>query len=207
MSNGQQPERQRLRIEEILASEQKIADIIEMQQKPKAWDHVRANRLLVFVALGLVALGAVVGRLLPPFVIDQTFLRDFLISPGCAGVLALAAALIALLPALRKLEDERTHAKNVEWREFIMWAIDLARSESDRDVMLGLHVCQHIVQKGLDDREKNADAIIIALATSMLDCEDRVGRENMVSQNIQEDGDSESSDNSDDSESSDNEVS
>lgn len=194
MSNGQQPERQQVRIEEILASEQKIAEIIEKQKEPKFRDHVRENRFLIFVALGLFALGAAVGRLFPPFVIDQSFFRDFLVSPGCAGVFALVAALIALWPALRKLEDERVHTRNVEWREFIMWAIGIARSESDRDVMMGLRVCKHILQKGLDDREKNADAIIIALVTSMLDY-DRETRKDLNSRSAQEGDNSDPGDN------------
>lgn len=56
---------------------------------------VRKAALLGVGALVCLAVGAIGGRLFPPFVLDEGFWRDFVTSAGFGGVAALAAAAIA----------------------------------------------------------------------------------------------------------------
>lgn len=119
--------------------------------------------LIVGATAGL-GIGAVVGRLFPPFVLDDTFWRAFFTSAGFGGVMALCAALVAFGAAAysvhrtgenatkdrkqRNLDAEQDRLQRemadqrAQWWDRFTWATERALDRDTRDVgvvsMIGL---------------------------------------------------------------------
>ena len=75
-----------------------MIDTPDDQERASAW-HWRVARCIVGW-IGLIVIGATVGRLLPPFSIDWPWVGTFVTSPGLGGLAAVCAAIIALAAAL-----------------------------------------------------------------------------------------------------------
>lgn len=72
--------------------------------------HSRWLRAAIVIAAAFI-IGAIVGRLFPPFVLDSEFWRDFLTSAGFGGVMAVIAAVIAYLAARHGAASARNQAE------------------------------------------------------------------------------------------------
>lgn len=74
---------------------------VQTQHKPHVW---------LWAALAGVA-GGIVGRLFPPFVLDEGFWRSFITSAGFGGVMAVIAAVIAYAAARHSAKSARAQAE------------------------------------------------------------------------------------------------
>ncbi|WP_143338080.1 hypothetical protein [Demequina sp. NBRC 110054] len=86
------------------------------------------QRRVAGIAVASAIVGALVRGFLPPFVVDTEFLRDFLLSPPMAALIAIVGALIAAYSALRASKDANHAARRTAWWERARWAMDLALS-------------------------------------------------------------------------------
>lgn len=117
------------------------------------------------VATGTIcfAVGAAVGRLLPPFVIDQGFWRDFLTGPPAAGVFALAGAGVAYGAARIGARTARAAARRQEWWNRAEWGLTLARSDNAVERRVGLAALGPM----RDEATQTEEAIIVAVTTAV----------------------------------------
>ena len=95
----------------------------------------RGKRVGQFVAIGAGAaiLGAGVRSVLPPFVVDDPFWRDFWSGPPTAGLFAIIAAVVAFFPAYRSTLIARENAAREQWWKRAEWALGLAGSDNQTD--------------------------------------------------------------------------
>ncbi|MBG6084122.1 hypothetical protein [Zhihengliuella flava] len=91
----------------------------------------------VMMALFAVG-GAAVGRVMPPFVLDDPLWRDFWTGPPAAGVFALVGAAVAFVAATKSARVQRRAAERQEWWDRAEWAFNLAMSEDDSSRYIGL---------------------------------------------------------------------
>jgi len=141
---------------------------------------VRVGRVLGWVALVLV--GAVVGRLFPPFVVDWPWVGTFVTSPGLGGLAAVCAAVIALSAALytsrrsaavatedreqreRLAKIDRSQREVAEqraqWWTRFTWAADHA--VQDETAELGISVLLELIDQEWVTVEDNQIAIAVA---------------------------------------------
>lgn len=106
----------------------------EMQEATR---QARGNSLRVVVVLVAGVVGAAVGRLFPPFVVDGYWWGTFLTSPGFGGVAAVGAAVIALQAArftarrtARNADSDRAQRalaqQRSQWWDRFTWATQKA---------------------------------------------------------------------------------
>ncbi len=88
--------------------------------------------------LGAAAVGSIFGRLMPPFVVDVPFWREFWSGPPVAGLFALAGAGVAYGAARVGAKTSRTAAQRQEWWDRAEWALTLAMSDKDVERIVGL---------------------------------------------------------------------
>ncbi|TCL82613.1 hypothetical protein EDF43_105167 [Rathayibacter sp. PhB179] len=90
----------------------------------------------VIIAAGGGVVGAILRSLLPPFVLDEPFWRDFWSGPPTAGLFAVTAATIAFFPAFRSTRIARETAARDQWWKRAEWALRLSSSaiRADREV-------------------------------------------------------------------------
>ena len=92
-----------------------------------------------WTVLGVI-IGAIVGRLFPPFVLDDAFWRSFLTSAGFGGVMAVGAALIAWWAAVHSAAMSKEQAiedraqryrsdRKEQWWSRAEWALNLVVSD------------------------------------------------------------------------------
>ncbi|MDT0235376.1 hypothetical protein [Curtobacterium sp. BRB10] len=132
--------------------------------------------------VGLIVIGAVAGRLLPPFSIDWPWVGTFVTSPGLGGLAAVCAAIIALAAALytsrrsaavaakdraqrdrlagedrqqRELADQRA-----QWWTRFTWAADRAVQTETSE--LGISVLSQLIDQDWVTVEDNEIAIAVA---------------------------------------------
>lgn len=147
--------------------------------------------LLVVATVG-VAAGAVLGRLFPPFVLDDAFWRAFFTSAGFGGVMALCAAAVAFGAAAysshrsaenaSKDREQRNQAAEqdrqqremadyrAQWWDRFTWATERALDDETRDV--GLVSMIGLVGHPWASREDTDIAIAVADALDSMDTED-----------------------------------
>lgn len=163
----------------------------EGSKNPTFWDYVKANIGLIVVAAGILTVGifvgAVVGRLFPPFELDHQFWHDFLSGPPMAGAFAILAASIAYKAATRSVKASRDHAEEEEWWNRAEWGIGLAISDKPEQKLVGLEAISVL----LDGATKREDALIEAAARAIKDQQTgaAVDRLDETGDNIEEDGD------------------
>jgi hypothetical protein len=95
---------------------------------------------IIGIAVGGAVIGAGVRSLLPPFVLDDPFWRDFWSGPPVAGLFAVIAAGVAFFPAYRAtLIAQRTlavaqeNATREQWWIRAEWALGQAGSDDEVD--------------------------------------------------------------------------
>lgn len=104
----------------------------------------RKSAVVLAVTAGVLGLvvGAVARGLLPPFVLDEPFWRQFWSGPPAAGLFALAGAGVAYLAAYISARNARRGAERQEWWDRAEWALNLARSDRESDRVIGLRTLQ-----------------------------------------------------------------
>lgn len=101
--------------------------------------------------------------MLPPFVLDQPFWRDFWTGPPAAGVFALVGAVVAFIAATKSARVQRRAAERQEWWDRAEWALNLARSEDDSSRYIGMSALQ-----GLEEDATRAEyAMMTAVTTAV----------------------------------------
>lgn len=95
----------------------------------------RGRRVGQFTAVGVGAaiVGAGVRSVLPPFVLDDPFWRDFWSGPPVAGLFAIVAAAVAFFPAYRSTLIARENAAREQWWKRAEWALGQAGSDNQTD--------------------------------------------------------------------------
>lgn len=139
------------------------APTVDEQYKPTLWDYLKANYKLVIIGLGLLILGAVIGRLFPPFVLDPGFWREFLTGPPIAGLLAVGAAFVAFSTARSGNKTAQKHAEE-EWWNRAEWSIGLALSTEEEKKLVGLKAISVL----LNGAQKREDALIETVAREIV---------------------------------------
>jgi hypothetical protein len=125
---------------------------------------------LALVAAAIV--GAIVGRLFPPFELDEGFWRTFLTSAGFGGSMAVVAATIAYLAARHSAKSSRMQAtedreqrkisdRKEQWWARAEWALNQVSSETG-DTELGYRMLNAL---GQSEWAEEHEADIIAAAT------------------------------------------
>lgn len=127
--------------------------------------------------LAAAVIGASIGRIMPPFVLDHPFWREFWSGPPAAGLFALGGAFIAYWAARLGAKTSRTAAKRQEWWDRAEWALTLARSDEDVDRIIGLEALTALS----DEATKTEYALILSVieAVSGRGVESSVSNEDM----------------------------
>lgn len=123
--------------------------------------------LLLVIASG--AAGAVVGRMFPPFILDDGFWRQFLTSAGFGGTAAVVAAVIAYRAARRSAreaahqatedrEERRAANRKEQWWARAEWALNQVATGDPR---LGFDVLAALAESEWAE-EHEADVIAAA---------------------------------------------
>ncbi|WP_454086193.1 hypothetical protein [Georgenia sp. Marseille-Q6866] len=123
------------------------------------WRHWR----LGVVAIGALAIGALLRGFFPPFVLDDPFWRAFWTSPAAAGVFALGGALVAFAAAKTAAGVARRAAERQQWWHRVEWALNLAISDRGADRDVGLRVLANFVGEAT-----TAEARMISTVTSLV---------------------------------------
>ena len=123
----------------------------------------REWRRVVLAAIVGAAVGAVVRGLLPPFVVDEGFWRDFLTGPPAAGLFALVGAGVAYAAARVAARTARRGAERQEWWNRAEWALNLARSDKQVDRLIGLRALEALT----DEATQTEYALILAVTTEV----------------------------------------
>ena len=92
----------------------------------------RAAQVAV-IAAAAGGMGFLLRSVLPPFVLDDPFWRDFWSGPPVAGLFAVLAAVVAFYPAHRSTRIARETAAREQWWKRAEWALGLAISDSQAD--------------------------------------------------------------------------
>lgn len=108
--------------------------------------------------------GAIVGRLLPPFVLDDPFWREFWTGPPAAGLFALGGAGVAYGAAWLGTRASRKTAKRQEWWDRAEWALGLAMSDKDVDRIVGLEALKSLSSEATETEFKLILAVIEAVS-------------------------------------------
>lgn len=92
---------------------------------------------LTIVVIAAVV-GALVRGLLPPFVLDDPFWREFWSGPPAAGIFALLGAGIAFGAAAITVRTARRNALRDQWWERAEWALTQVMSTDPTTLEIGL---------------------------------------------------------------------
>lgn len=111
-------------------------------------------------AISGMGVGVVIGMLLPPVVLDDPFWRSFWSGPPVAGIFAVLGAAIAYLAASVAARTSRLGAEREEWWNRAEWALNLARSDTRADRLIGLRALQ-----GLQDQATESEFAMILAVT------------------------------------------
>lgn len=130
---------------------------------------------LVCYLLGAAVAGAIIGRLFPPFVLDDPFWRDFWSGPPVAGIFALGGAGIAYGAALLGAKTSRTAAKRQEWWDRAEWALTLARSDKYVDRIIGLEALTALSSEATRTEYRLILAVTEAVSGEGVESRDPVG--------------------------------
>lgn len=137
-----------------------------------------ATALVISVGVAGLAIGAVVGRLFPPFVVDDAFWRAFLTSAGLGGVAAFLAAVVAFAGVFynaRRVADnaerdrqqrQLADAREQFWTRFT-WAAERAVDPDKAE--LGILVLSELIEQPWVTIEDNEVAVAIADVVSPAD--------------------------------------
>jgi len=127
------------------------------------------SRVLAYLPMAVVfiigaAVGAVVYGIVGPFVIDAEFWVAFTTGPPMAGIFAVVAALIALAAAWRSAKVARYAAARQEWWDRAEWALDLARSSTQVERLIGLRALEGL----RDDATRGELKMIVAVQNAVI---------------------------------------
>jgi hypothetical protein len=95
------------------------------------------KQTVVLTALAFVS-GFAVARVLPPFIMDDPFWRDFWSGPPAAGIFAVVAAFFAYSAAVHSASVTKRNAEADEFWKQAEWALNLAISDSSTKRAVGL---------------------------------------------------------------------
>lgn len=109
--------------------------------------------LVVAGVVGLVV-GALLRGLLPPFVLDNEFWRDFWSGPPVAGLFALAAATVAFYPAHRSTFIAREASEREQWWNRAEWALGMASSDSQTNREVGNGALKTLLESATETEAK-----------------------------------------------------
>lgn len=103
------------------------------------------------------------GRLLPPFVVDLPFWREFWSGPPVAGLFPPAGAGVAYGAARVGAKTSRTAAQRQEWWDPAEWALTLALSDKDAERIVKLEALTAMT----DDATQTEFAMILAVTEAV----------------------------------------
>lgn len=132
-----------------------------MKASLRLWWH-RWKWIAVACVVGAAA-GAILRGLLPPFVLDDPFWRDFFSGPPTAGLFAVVGAVIAYLAARAGARATRKGAERQEWWDRAEWALNLARSDESVDRIIGLRALGPLS----DEATETEFEMILAVTTAV----------------------------------------
>ncbi|GAA1883585.1 hypothetical protein GCM10009715_32430 [Paeniglutamicibacter psychrophenolicus] len=112
--------------------------------------------------VGGATLGAVFGRLLPPFVLDDPFWRSFWVSPAVGGLAAVAAAGIAFGAAWQTVRASSRGARRQEWWYRAEWALNLAVADEGKARDVGIRVLE-VLNKEATETEAQILEMVTAI--------------------------------------------
>lgn len=116
-------------------------------------------RWVVVVGLGAAGAGALVGRCLPPFVLDSPFWREFWTGPPAAGLFAVLGAFVAFGAAWVTSNTARQAARRDEWWDRAEWALNLAMSDKGSDRDAGLAAIEVVLKEATDTELDMVNAV------------------------------------------------
>lgn len=125
-----------------------------------SWSKAHWLRVVSMVVCGLI--GAAVGRLLPPFVLDQEFWRTFWVSPAVGGLAVVLAALIAFGAARQSARVSIRSAQRQEWWYRAEWALNMAVADEGKSRDTGIRVLEVLIEDATE-----TEAQIIAAVTGI----------------------------------------
>lgn len=112
-------------------------------------------------------MGWVAGLLWPPIILDDPFWRAFWSGPPVAGLFAVVGAVIAYTAAQVGARTARRAAEREEWWNRAEWALDLARSDTQSDRLIGLRALE-----GLKEQATKSEAAMILAVTGAVTGDD-----------------------------------
>lgn len=120
------------------------------------------RRYWVHLTVGTSGLlvGGVIGRLLPPFILDDPFWRSFWVSPAVGGMAAVVAAVIAFCAAKQSARASSRGARRQEWWYRAEWALKLAATDEDKPRDTGIRVLEVLLQDATEIDAQIIDAVI-----------------------------------------------
>lgn len=138
--------------------------------------HLRI-RTIALVGVMSASSGALLRGFFPPFVLDDTFWRSFWSGPPAAGIFALVGAVIAYAAARVAAAMSRTGAERQEWWDRTEWALNLARSDSRADRLIGLRALTALKEDATETELQLVMAVIEAVAGTDGNVDNRPQRE------------------------------
>lgn len=131
----------------------------------------RRNWLYLTVGSSGVVVGGILGRLLPPFVLDDPFWRSFWVSPAVGGMAAVVAAVIAFGAARQSASASSRGARRQEWWYRAEWALNLAATKEDASREMGLRVLEVLLQDATETEAQIIRAVISGYLSALNDAD------------------------------------
>lgn len=128
-------------------------------------DHLHRFRVPALLVLAALVLGVVIRGLLPPFIVDEPFWREFLTGPPAAGLFALLGAVVAYSAARIAARTARRAAERQEWWDRAQWALDLARSDVEVERTIGLQALDALSRDATRTEYEMVVAVTSAVST------------------------------------------
>jgi hypothetical protein len=114
---------------------------------------------VIVVAVGAGAVGATIGRLIPPFVPDDTWGWKFVVSPGLGGLAAVLAAIIgsttAIILGARERRARVRKDRKEQWWERAKWALDLTVDAETTKRSVGYRVLESLASSEWADEHES----------------------------------------------------
>ena len=124
----------------------------------------RRTRTAALVVAGAMV-GSAVRGLLPPFVLDVPFWREFWSGTPAAGAFALVGAGLAVVAARVTARTARRSAERQEWWDRASWALDLARADDQVDRVIGLSALEALGREATETEQSMVVAVVAAVTT------------------------------------------